>query len=327
MKTDNEKYIRRGQSLIIRDDPERHAEVKKANRHKVGAPFRYADSFIASLAAVKSMIHIPYRNLMGMILEVFDGGNVPHYTTIHRRIQSLDIRINGRIVTVAGSREGVTIRLAVDSTGLKQHNRGEWIRQKWQVRRGFVKLHVLVDVDTKKILAIRVTDDRTGDSPMLVPLLDDALENCVPGTSESGHAGNDGPARYSAYGDGAYASRGNLKACKDRDVTPFIKLKVSSTPRGKGAGDAWGMAVRDQFGGSSPHRVKWLPDEEKKSNQKEWKARVGYGKRWIVEIVFSAFKRMFGESLYSLKWDNMVQEVNLKVATYNKMIDMEARAM
>ena len=270
------------------------------------------------------MIHIPYRNLMGMILEVFDAEKVPHYTTIFRRIQSLDVRKSGRIVTVAGSR-GVAVRFAVDSTGLKQHNRGEWIRQKWQVRRGFVKLHILVGVDTKKILAVRVTDDRTGDSPMFIPLLDDALENRVPRTSESGRAG--GSTRCSAYGDGDGASKDNLKACRDRNVVPLIKLKVSSTPKGKGAGDVWGMAVRDQFGGSDLNRVKWLPDEEKKSNQKEWKARVGYGKRWIVEIVFSAFKRMFGEHLYSLKWKNMVQEVNLKVAAYNKLIDMGARAM
>ena len=70
-----------------------------------------------------------------------------------------------------------------------------------------------------------------------------------------------------------------------------------------------------------------LSDEEKKSNQKEWKMRVEYGKRWIVEIVFSAFKRMFGEYLYSLKWKNMIQEVNLKVAACNKLVDMGAGAM
>ena len=27
----------------------------------------------------------------------------------------------------------------------------------------------------------------------------------------------------------------------------------------------------------------------------------GYGRRWLVEIVLSAFKRIFGEHLYSLK--------------------------
>ena len=32
-------------------------------------------------------------------------------------------------------------------------------------------------------------------------------------------------------------------------------------------------------------------------------------------------------SLYSLKSKNMIQEVNLKVATYNKLIDMGTGAM
>ena len=73
-------------------------------------------------------------------------------------------------------------------------------------------MHILVDVDTKKILAVRVTDDWTGDSPIFIPLLDDALENCVGQASESRHA--DSSTQCSAYGDGAYASRNNLNACR-----------------------------------------------------------------------------------------------------------------
>ena len=164
-------------------------------------------------------------------------------------------------------------------------------------------MHAMVDVDTREILAVRVTDDRMRDLSMFIPLLDDTLGNRVRPelASESGRV--DDPARHSMYGDATYASRDNLKACRDSNVTPLIKLKVSSTPKGKGAGDVWGMAVRNQFGGSDPNRVKWLSGEEKKGNQDEWKTRVGYGKRWIVEIVFSAFKRMFGEHLYSLKME------------------------
>ncbi len=135
---------------------------------------------------------------------------------------------------------------------------------------------------------------------MFVPLLDGALENCVrvDPASESGH--KDSSTKRSAYGDGAYASRDNLMACGKRDMVPFIKLKASSVPKGKGAGDARGMEVRDQFGGSDLNWAKWLPDE--KTNQEEWKTRIRYDKGWMVEIVFSAFKRMFGEHLYSLKW-------------------------
>ena len=63
-------------------------------------------------------------------------------------------------------------------------------------------------VDTKKILAVQVTDDRTGDSPMmLVPLLDEALE-VVTRTGQVQDSGA-GPADVSCclYGDAAYASR------------------------------------------------------------------------------------------------------------------------
>ena len=41
--------------------------------------------------------------------------------------------------------------------------------------------------------------------------------------------------------------------------------------------------------------------------------------RESVEIVFSAFKRMFGEHLNSLKWKNMVKH-RISVATYNMQL-------
>ncbi len=39
---------------------------------------------------------------------------------------------------------------------------------------------------------------------------------------------------------------------------------------------------------------------------------VRYGKRWIVKTVFSPIKRMFGEYVYSVKIENMKQELMLK---------------
>jgi len=37
--------------------------------------------------------------------------------------------------------------------------------------------------------------------------------------------------------------------------------------------------------------------------------------------VISAIKRMFGEDLRALKWENIVQEVKLRIWLYNKWID------
>ena len=33
--------------------------------------------------------------------------------------------------------------------------------------------------------------------------------------------------------------------------------------------------------------------------------RVGYGRRWLVEIVFSSLKRMFGSSVNAVKMENI----------------------
>jgi hypothetical protein len=55
----------------------------------------------------------------------------------------------------------------VDSTGIKVANRGEWMRDKWNRRRGFLKIHVGVDVNSKKIRALKITDERSHDAQHL----------------------------------------------------------------------------------------------------------------------------------------------------------------
>ena len=79
------------------------------------------------------------------------------------------------------------------------------------------------------------------------------------------------------------------------------------------------MAVRDQLGGSPTSPVGTLTDKQRAQNRKEWKRSVRYGRRWTVEIVISAFKRMFGEAVMAAKWENMVQEIILKADTYNRI--------
>ena len=60
-----------------------------------------------------------------------------------------------------------------------------------------------------------------------------------------------------------------------------------------------------------------------KNDLQKWKDNsVSYGKRWIVETVFSCIKRMFGEYVYSVKLKNMIQEMMLKASLYNKLISI-----
>ena len=61
LMTDNEKYVKRGQALIINDDPQRLEEVAAADGDKAGALFQYAESLFAALVAVKSMTGLGHQ--------------------------------------------------------------------------------------------------------------------------------------------------------------------------------------------------------------------------------------------------------------------------
>ena len=49
------------------------------------------------------------------------------------------------------------IRSVPDYMGMRIGNRGEWIRVKWKANGGFFKLHILVDLDTRRILGFSDT--------------------------------------------------------------------------------------------------------------------------------------------------------------------------
>ena len=63
--------------------------------------------------------------------------------------------------------------IAIDSTGIKVSNRGEWIRNRWNVKRGYLKIHVAVDIKRKRILSLNVTNEQVHDGKVLPELVDD----------------------------------------------------------------------------------------------------------------------------------------------------------
>ena len=91
----------------------------------------------------------------------------------------------------------------------------------------------------------------------------------------------------------------------DNGILPCIKVRKNAKVRLK-----------------TNHILRNLSVISQKNNLQKWKDSVSYGKRWIVETVFSSIKRMFGEYVYSVRLKNMKQEMMLKVSLYNKMISI-----
>ena len=130
----NQSLVRRGQVLLDFDviDGWDH-ELSQMNHGKIGEPYDYPDSFMQLLGYMRAYFHLPYRQTEGVVIAHASTKVpcIPDYSTISRRINRLDIKINEGL--------GNDIVIALDSTGIKVANRGEWIRHKWHVRKGYLK--------------------------------------------------------------------------------------------------------------------------------------------------------------------------------------------
>ena len=47
-----------------------------------------------------------------------------------------------------------TSSISLDSSGIKVHNGGDWIRKVWKVKKGYLKIHFAVNTKTKQILSM-----------------------------------------------------------------------------------------------------------------------------------------------------------------------------
>jgi hypothetical protein len=128
------------------------------------------------LGYMRTYFHLPYRtNTDGVVIAHANKVPcIPDYSTISRRINRLEIKINEKL--------GNDIVIALDSsTGIKVANRGEWMRHKWHIRKGYLKIHVVaVDIKKKKrILSLDVTSEEVHDDGkmLLKMLVDSASEN------------------------------------------------------------------------------------------------------------------------------------------------------
>ena len=147
----NDALVRRG---YIGIDPsmldEWGRELRRENRGKVGLPYRYPESFIRLMAYTRLLFHLPYRQAEGFVTflsEHIEGLPVPDYSTIARRANRLEIYLDDSLVR---SRNPVSI--AVDASGIKVHNGGDWIRRVWKVKKGYLKFHIAVDIRTSQIV-------------------------------------------------------------------------------------------------------------------------------------------------------------------------------
>ena len=286
-KNYNESLVRRGEILLDFDIIDNwDIELAKMNECKEGRKFVYPDSFIKLLGYMRAYFHLPYRQTEGIVREHASNvlPSIPDYSNINRRINRLDIKISSDDDKSSLHEDNFVI--AIDSTGIKVSNRGEWMRHKWNVKRGYLKIHVAVDIKKKRILSLIVTSEEVHDGKILPELIDDITikQNKIVD---------------STIADGAYDNNNNFQYLSFRGIQPAIKVRKNSRCR------------------KTNHYQRNKTVKLQKNNLQNWKDSICYGKRWLVETVFSCIKRMFGEYVTAIRLENMIKEMVLKASLYN----------
>jgi hypothetical protein len=282
----NEGLVKRGEILLdLRILDRWDSELAEMNDGKEGGRYVYPEIFVRLLGYMHLLFHLPYRQTEGFLkaLRRFDSRiEVPDYSTIDRRVNRLNVKLSEKDY-------GNDLVIAVDASGIKVSNRGDWMRHKWRMRRGYLKIHIAVDVKLKRILALEVTDEKVGDERMLQPLVEEASKKAKIAKT---------------IGDGAYDTKSSFRYLDAKKIEPVIKVRRDASSRA---------------GGCVPRK---LVAQEYLRDPEAWKRRHGYGQRWMVESVFSSLKRTFGEYVSAKTMQNMANEIMLKASLYNLLIGL-----
>ncbi len=105
------------------------------NQGKIGEPFHYPNTFLLLLGYAKAYFHLPYRQTEGIAQGHAKGKvpSIPDFTTINK----LNISIDADKYKVS---KDDYIVIAIDSTGIKVTNRGQWMQDKWHISKNNKKV-------------------------------------------------------------------------------------------------------------------------------------------------------------------------------------------
>jgi transposase len=246
----------------------------------------YADAIFSACYKVYSTVS-GRRFMSDLRAAQFQGyiSKAPHFNSIFNTLDNPELTpiLTALITESSKPLKTVETDFAVDSSGFSGSRFERWYDEKYGKEhsgRTWVKVHVCCGVKTNVVTAVEVKGQFTGDSPMLPELVKTTAKNFT--VNE-------------VSGDKAYASRKNVDVVNEVGGTPFFAMK----------GNANGMV-----GGLFQKMYHYFAFK-----QEEFLNH--YHKRSNVESVFSAIKRVFGDSVRSKGEIAMRNEALCKILCHN----------
>ena len=285
------RYMEHGKMIHLALPDNMDEELRQMNTGKNGHPFVYSECLVMAIIGIRLQLGIALRCAEGMTIAVLGEEHAPDHVTLWRRTKSLDASITDRTITIRG--KGSVLRIIIDGTGMSPSAKGDYIRYKYKIKTksGFIRLSVMVQQDTMRVLGFMVTEEKIGDSSQFEPLIRQALKSkgMDPDVRRAAvmDAGTGSPpdhVKIEIKADAGYDSRENFQTCKEYGITPIIRIRRNAEYKAMGVSRERGIAALDQLGGGTASLAKFheMGIRERTENQNEWKKRAEYGSRWQV---------------------------------------------
>ena len=215
--------------------------------------------------------------------------DVPHFNTLLNYFDDagMNMVLNYLITLSALPLKHIEDSFAVDSTGFGSGRFDRWISEKYgktkiKNTRGFLKAHACVGTRTNIVTALRVTREKSGDSPQFSELVSETGENFL---------------MKEISADKAYSSRDNLELARSLGAIPYIPFKKHTTGHSRGS-PTWAEMYRV----FTTDYLEFAKHYHKRSN---------------IESTFAMIKRKFGDYCRCKSERSQVNEILCKVLTHN----------
>lgn len=297
----NKSLVKRGNlSIFISDSLIKNGCIttpKKTN--EPGRPQKYSNELIEFMLTIRELFHLPLRQTAGFVSFLFSSmgiiSGIPDYTTISKRMPNVKIRYYGK--AHRNNNEGIV--MLIDSSGFKVFGEGEWKVRKHGTnkRRTWRETHIAINHETRDIVGFINTSAHVHDNTQLLPLLQQVTKNNY--------------RIQTVIGDGAYETKDNYNLVKQFNASMIAPPRKSAT---------YHYDLKD---GRLVDVLGW----EERNNVirsvmcmglDNWKDKVGYHRRSLVENAFYRWKTIFGANLKSRKEETQYTEQCLRAKIINR---------
>jgi len=255
-----------------------------------GSQLEYSDKAIEIMLTIKEVFRLTNRSVEGFVRSLFQMMNlslpVPDHSTLSRRSKRLSVKLPRKTSS--------SMRLVLDSTGLKIYGEGEWKVRKhgYSKHRTWRKLHIGVNPDNGEIQTVLLTENSISDDAVVKEMLEQIEQTLL-----------------ACAADGAYDKRKVYDALNEHSPEVDILIPPRKNAR------IW------QHGNSKEEPLK--RDENlryiRKHGRRQWKKNSGYHVRSLAETIMFRLKTIFGANLSTRLLQTQSTQTLIRCLALNKM--------